>query len=471
VIRQIVDIPEGDFMTSTQTNSNNGFQEDITTPAGQQPQKDVITSTGTDSNNSLKKDITTPVKEQSEVSQTQQTQLAKPEIPPKKPKVSKPVLIVGAIALIAGVGFAIYRVFFYNPEPDGIFLSGRIEGYETDVSAKIGGKVASVSVREGDNVKPGQLLVRLDDSDLQAQLQGNIAAMRQAKEVVMRYRQQLPILQAQLQQANLTINQAQQDSQGRVRQSKNALASSRADLEEALANLKLAQSQQKRYRALYGQGVVSADSADQYDTSAAADKAKVEAARQTMRAAKGTLEQARATLTNLPIKAAAALEVEKQIAQGKTDISVYQQALRSAEATQAQTQANLNYLVIKSPMTGNVITRNAEPGEVIAAGAPLLTLVNQQHLYMRGFVPEGQIGNVKLGQRSLIYLDSDPKHPLEARVSRIDPKASFTPENIYFKKDRVTQVFGVELTLKDPQGLAKQGMPADGNILFPIKSK
>lgn len=72
-----------------------------------------------------------------------------------------------------------------------------------------------------------------------------------------------------------------------------------------------------------------------------------------------------------------------------------------------------------------------------------------------------------MGQQARVYLDSFPSQPLAATVTRVDPKASFTPENIYFKKDRVTQVFGVELTLKDAQGQAKPGMPADGRILVP----
>jgi HlyD family secretion protein len=80
-------------------------------------------------------------------------------------------------------------------------------------------------------------------------------------------------------------------------------------------------------------------------------------------------------------------------------------------------------------------------------------------------VTEGDIGRVKLGQAARIYLDSSPNQPLEAVVSRIDPEAAFTPENTYFREDRVKQVVGVKLMLKDPQGYAKPGMPADGEIL------
>jgi HlyD family secretion protein len=391
-----------------------------------------------------------------------------PQPPPKKPRrIPKPVRLLAAIALLAGVGYGVYRLFFYQPEPDGLFLSGRIEGYETDVSAKTGGQIAEVAVREGDLVKPGQLLVRIDDADLRAQLQGGEARIRAAQERLERARQQLPILQAQLEQANLTTQQATQESQGRVLEAKNALAAARAQLVEAQTNLKLAQAEQRRTRELFAQGVVSAQQRDQDDAQAEAASARVVAARQQVQSAEGTLTQAQATLSNPPIRAAAALQIQKQIAQARTDVSVAQQEVRDTQAARAQIQANLNYLVINSPMAGNVITRSVEPGEVVAAGAPLLTIVNLDQLYLRGFIPAGQIGLVQLGQQAQVYLDTFPSQPLAATVIRVDPKASFTPENIYFKKDRVTQVFGVELTLKNPQGLAKPGMPADGRILVP----
>ncbi len=385
---------------------------------------------------------------------------------PKKRHIPKPVLILGAIALLAGVGYSVYRTFFYHPEP-GLFLSGRIEGHETDISAKIGGRIAKVAVREGDEVKPGQLLVQIDDSDQLAQVQGAQAKVLSSQESLKRYHQQLPVLEAELAQANLTTQQAQQDSQGRVREAEKSLAASRAQLVQAQANLKLAQVKQRRYSALSTQGAVSIQTKDEYDTSEQTAQATVNAARQQVQSAEGTLIQAQATLRNQPIKAAAALQIQKQTIQAQTDISVAQQELHNAQATLAQNQANLNYLTINSPISGSIITRSVEPGEVIAAGAPLLTIVNTNYLYLRGFIPEGDVGKVRVGQQGLVYLDAFPKQPLQATVTRVDPKASFTPENTYFKKDRVTQVFGIELTLKNNQGLAKPGMPADGRILIP----
>lgn len=382
-------------------------------------------------------------------------------------KIPRPVQILGAIALLAGVGYGVYRLFFYSPDV-GLFLSGRIEGYETDVSAKIGGRVAQVSVREGDTVRSGQILVQIDDYDLRAQLQGSVARVRAAQERLQRARQQLPVLQAQLQQASLTTGQSSQDSQGRVLEAENAVYEAHSNLAEAQASLVQVQARQRRTSQLYEAGAIAAQQLDDDTATSNVNQARVAAAQQQVRSAGGRFNQAQATQQNTPIRAAAELEIRGQINQAQTDILVSQQEVQDALATQAQIQANLNYLVIKSPLEGDVITRSIEPGEVVAAGAPLLTLVNQQKLYLRGFIEEGQIGQVRVGQRAQVYLDSFPDQPLEAMISRIDPKASFTPENTYFKKDRVTQVFGVELTLNDNgQGQAKQGMPADGRILLP----
>jgi HlyD family secretion protein len=191
---------------------------------------------------------------------TQAEQPTKPDPVKQKPwqKIPRPLLIIGAIALLAGVGYGVYRLFFYSPDAPALSLSGRIEGYETDVSAKIGGRVAQVSAREGDTVKPGQILVQIDDSDLRAQLQGAIARVRAAEERLQSARQQLPVLQAQLKQASLTTNQSTQDSQGRVLEAENAVDQARSNLAEAQANLVQAQSKQRRTSRLYAEGAVAA---------------------------------------------------------------------------------------------------------------------------------------------------------------------------------------------------------------------
>jgi HlyD family secretion protein len=118
-----------------------------------------------------------------------------------------------------------------------------------------------------------------------------------------------------------------------------------------------------------------------------------------------------------------------------------------------------------APFTGTVATRTAEPGEVVMAGTPVITLIDLTRVYLRAFVSEGDIGRVRVGQPARVYLDSAPATPVEASVSRIDPEATFTPENTYFREERVKQVVGVKLQLRGAVGFAKPGMPADGEIL------
>ena len=145
-------------------------------------------------------------------------------------------------------------------------------------------------------------------------------------------------------------------------------------------------------------------------------------------------------------------------------------AVSAASAEQARFQlseadANRQDLLVRAPFSGTVITRAAEPGEVVTAGTSIITLLDLSKVYLRGYVPEGEIGKVKIGQAAQVYLDSNSKQPLDAYVSRIDPQATFTPENTYFRDDRVKQVVGVKLQLKTGSGYAKPGMPSDGEIL------
>ena len=157
--------------------------------------------------------------------------------------------------------------------------------------------------------------------------------------------------------------------------------------------------------------------------------------------------------------------VQKQIAQQQAQIATANANAQQARAQLAEAQADRQDLTVTAPFDGTVLTRAAEPGEVVQAGTAIITLLDLTKVYLRGFVPEGEIGKVAVGQSAHIYLDSNPKQAVNAYVSRIDPEATFTPENTYFRDDRVKQVVGLKLQLKDGFGFAKPGMPADGEIL------
>jgi HlyD family secretion protein len=169
-------------------------------------------------------------------------------------------------------------------------------------------------------------------------------------------------------------------------------------------------------------------------------------------------------MQNIPIKAADRVtlvrevgELREQIASAQADVVADQAGLRKIEADIAD-------LTIHAPIAGTILTRSAEPGRVIQPGQTILTMVDLTKLYLRGFVPEGGVGKVKVGQQAQVYLDSNPNQPVPAEVIRVDPEVMFTPENTYFKDDRVKQVLGLKLGLRGAYGYAKPGMPADGRI-------
>lgn len=390
--------------------------------------------------------------------------------PLNSPKPSQLTIRQRVLIPVAMVAFAAIAISFWysraRPIAQTLQLSGRIEGYETDLGARIGGRIDQVTVREGDSVDKGQLLVRIHDDDVQAQLRGAVARVTAAQQQEQQARLQLDVIDSQIQEAQLTVAQSQQDNQGRVFQSQSNLATAEAHLKQAQAQLNLATVNRDRYAQLYREGAGKKIEFDQAQTTYESAQANLEAARKQIDAAKGGLEIAQTSTYNPVIRTAQLSALQQQRKRAYAQLQVAQAEVKSAQATQQQIQAQLNYLTITSPITGVVLSRNIEPGVVVASGAKLLTVIDPNSVYLRGFVPEGDIGKIRVGQQAKVYLDSAPKQPLSARVAAIDTQASFTPENIYFRDDRVRQAFGVKLAITNPSGYAKPGMPADGEIVL-----
>jgi HlyD family secretion protein len=160
------------------------------------------------------------------------------------------------------------------------------------------------------------------------------------------------------------------------------------------------------------------------------------------------------------------MEFRMKMAQAEGQASGARAEAIKARAARDEVSSNLSYFRINSPIDGICATKSVEEGEMAAPGRILLTLVNPADAYLRGFVAEGDIASIKIGERANVFLDSAPKQALAAKVVAIDPEAAFTPENIYFKQDRVKQVFGIKLKIEQSDGIAKPGMPADAQIFL-----
>jgi HlyD family secretion protein len=388
-----------------------------------------------------------------------------------------------AVLLVAVAVLALAAAAFYFLRPaapkNALALSGRIEGDETDIGAKVGGRVTFVAVREGASVRRGQVLVRLDDAQTRAQLDEARARVTAARQQAAQAQAAVGVLESQLNEAGITVTQASSDASGRIAQARGTLAGARAaaaqqraELAQAQASLRLAKIDRERFAQLVAGGDVSREQYDQADTTyrttldaVRAHQAALNASERQIESASGALAVAQTTGLNPSIRQAQAITVQRQIVQANAQIAAADAQVQSALASQREIEAVLDDLTVRSPIDGVVLTRSVEPGEVVAPGKVLLSAVDLRQVYLRGFVPDASIGRVRVGQKARVYLDSAPSSALDAHVEEIDDQASFTPENVYFREDRVQQVFGVKLRIANPSGFAKPGMPADGEIL------
>jgi len=338
-----------------------------------------------------------------------------------------------------------------NSQPKGtLFVSGRIDGDTVDISSKIAGRIVDLKVREGDTVEAGQVLAWLSSPQEEANRDAQ-------KDRIVQLQRQLATYEERVRQAQLYEDRATMDSPAHFQEAEATLATSQAELVRSEAELRQAQNDAERYPPLAKSGAVSAQMAEDYETKEKIATATVEAKRKQVAAAEASLEQSRAQLGDPQIRAADRLTLIAEVQELKAQISVNQAELRRIEADLAD-------LTIHAPIAGTILTRSAEPGRVIAVGQTIFTMVDLSKLYLRGFVPEGDIGKTKVGQSAQVYLDSNPKEAIQAEVIRIDPEAMFTPESTYFKEDRVKQVVGLKIALQGAYGFAKPGMPADALI-------
>src|SRR6516165_1188583 len=345
-----------------------------------------------------------------------------------------------------------------------LFVSGRIDGDTVDISARRPGRVVEITVREGDNVEAGQVLAVISSEQDEASHAQQVARIAAAEHQVVVLQRELATYAEKIRQAQLNVEKAQTNAPAQVKEAEANLATSKAALARSEAELKQSQVDAERYAPLAKAGAVSAQVVDQYNTKLQVSEAATDASRKQVAAAQASLQSAQAQLNDPPIKEADRRTLERQVDQLKAQIAAAKSDVDADKAELERIQANLNDLRIVAPIAGTILTRAAEPGRVVAVGQTVLTMVDLHKLYLRGFIPEGNVGQVKVGQAAVVHLDSNPKEGISAEVIRVDPQVMFTPENTYFKEDRVKQVMGVKLGLRGAYGLAKPGMPADGLI-------
>lgn len=375
-------------------------------------------------------------------------------------------MIVSGVVLI-GALILIWKVFFAAPAVPAsiVVVSGRIEGDDSAVASKTTGRILEVRVREGDNVNAGDTIAILDDAQIRAREDQARDTLSEAVAKGAAAQEQIAVLQEQLEQSRLQVGQSKLDAEGHLGQAEADLATAQAELAQQQAAYQIAAFDKDAYTRLAKSGAVSERQGLQASTTADQQAAAVAASKRRVEASQGALTTARASLSNPGIRESQVASNRRQIRQQEAEVASAAAQTELARAELREAGDNRKDLTITAPFSGTVVTRAAEPGEVVVAGTAVITLLDLSKVYLRGFVPEGQIGKVKVGQSARVYLDSSSQKPIYAYVSRIDPQATFTPENTYFRDDRVKQVVGLKLQLIGGFGFAKPGMPVDGEVL------
>lgn len=398
------------------------------------------------------------------------------------------------------------HVVAHNPsrvaadEPVPIFGSGTIEAETITIAAETGGRVVAVHADEGAEVKAGEVLVELEASLLLAQQAELEAAIETARANLTAVKdrpqpEEVAVAEAELVQAKVNRDSAHQvwqdalrlverpqpllvpirELEAQIKQAEGAVESAQADRKTAAIEEEAASRDQSSHAALVGYEIA------QKQTQAADISVKLAEARlQALRIQLAHLWEQYTNPVTLQAQAHQAegnyqvAEAAVSLSQAKLDavragatteeVAVAQAQVGQAESALALLKARLAQLILTAPQDGLITTRVADPGELATPGATLLQLADLNHVTLRVFIPETQIGRVKLGQQAWVTIDSVDR-PFAGVVTFIANEAEFTPKNVQTQEERVNLVFAVEVSLDNPEHILKPGMPADVEIL------
>ncbi len=377
---------------------------------------------------------------------------------------SRSLKLAAAAALVLLLALAAtWTVRRLNGHDGAVSVTGTIEALQVDVSAKIAGRIVERTVREGQPVERGQLLVRLADEELAAEVRRAEAAVRTAEAQLKDLqagarREEIDEAEARAARAQAQLN----DLLAGTRQQE--IEQARAALRNATAVREWSQRELERTRQLFAKDLIAFQEVDRaqnaYDV-AAANEASARERRALLEAGarKDEIEAARAELR-------AARERAQLLRAGPRPdaVAAARAQVAEARAALALAQARLGEMRLYSAITGLVLRKNLEVGEMANPGVSILTLMDPKDLWLRAYVSETEVGRVRLGQPAEITVDAFPGRTFDGTISEIASEAEFTPKNVQTKKERVNLVFRVKIALRDTEGVLKPGMPADAQL-------
>jgi HlyD family secretion protein len=312
-----------------------------------------------------------------------------------------------------------------NDDPSNTLrVSGHVEATEVQVAAEVGGRLVELRVNEGDRVKQGDLIARLDTRDAELQL-----AQARAERAG-----------ADAQRRLLEAGSRPED----IRQAQAQVEAAETEAAAAQAELKAADTDLERFEALLR---ANAGSQKQRDDA----RAKADVARQHVR---GSLERVRAAREALARLRAGARPQEIDAARAR---------VAAVDAQIAAFQKSIQDAQVIAPVDGIVTSKLAEQGEIIPPRTPLVIVTDLDHAWANLFVPEPMVPRIRIGQAATVFTDAGDEG-IGGKVTFISPRAEFTPRNVQTADERSKLVYRIKVSVDNSRGVLKQGMPVDAEL-------
>ncbi len=363
--------------------------------------------------------------------------------------------IAAAVVLIAGL------LAYSQLRTEPAKVSGIVEADEIRLGSRVGGRVAEVLVEEGDEVEAGQTLIRLEPYDLE---------QRRAEAAALVAQRQADLAKLKAGLRTQEVGQAEARVRALEARLKMLVEGPRPqEIEAARARLRLAEAQltranedynRDRRLATMGSGAVTQETLDRRIEELRVAQANLEVREQELELlSEGTrqeeIDEARAQLDEARLAAELAKEGYR-----KEDIAQAEAAVEAAQAGLDVVERQLQELSVVAPLDGRIEAVELQPGDLVAAGAPVLSMLNTKEPWIRAYVPENRL-NIKTNSEVKVTIDSFPNQSLTGRVVFVARQAEFTPSNVQTPEERSKQVVRIKVAIENPPAELRPGMSGD----------
>jgi HlyD family secretion protein len=385
----------------------------------------------------------------------------------KKRKIVPPVLV-----LLVIVSLVVYFVLIRKGVRDGeIITSGHIEVTEVDMSFRLQGHVARLWVDEGARVKKGDVLAELDQEPIRERRDQAIAAVREFEAKVaslsLSTNIRQDVLDAEVKKAQAAVSAADARYQSlKTGSREEEIAEVAATRDKARTEWENRVADFKRIKDLYEGKIVSASQYDNALTGAEASRAAYLAAEERYKLVKAgprkeAVMEGKANLAGSGAALSAAEAGSREVEKMKLDLRALHSQLDQARAALAIAEDDLRKSTLYAPFNAFVTVKDTEEKEFVQPGTPVVTIADLDEVWVKTYVPETQLGRVRLGQEADVLSDTFLGKVYRGKVTFISPEAEFTPKNVQTKEERVKLVYRIKVTLTNPNQELKAGMPVD----------